>query len=158
MKSKIFADHFDAPITSDKHRGLRDDARLGGSHVEAPYWLGRLLNRNFFRLDWADFIQALNEYLEDIVSPSVAKVLTSISGLDLATKVLMYAARDLLDFPQKQLTREMTGLFMLAQNPELSNEDLAKKLKTTPKQVARMTNVNYLRVLLRRQAEYPGSL
>jgi len=144
------ANAFDLPVDSDEHRLLAETAWMGGNWVTVRYWLGRLSCRNLFRESNDTVRQSLQHFISGIGSVEGASLLSDPQAWSIATIILRHQLETLEGLKPTQNPRLVAALYALASDPALTISQLATIARTTEKQVARMSDVTYLRRLWER--------
>ncbi len=75
-KLEGLAQAFDEAPESDRHRLLQETAWMGGEVVSVRYYLGRLIERNLFRVSDEAVFTELHRYLSDVTSEKGAVVVS----------------------------------------------------------------------------------
>lgn len=147
MPMEYFAHVFDQPIESQEHQSLAADAWLGGAPISLRYWLGRLLRRNFFR-DSDDAVkQALRQYLVEIDCEKGAFLFSDPQCWSPVTILLRHQVEVRDSLGSTQNAKKVAAVKAMLANPDLTDLELAAIAKTTGKQIARMSDLTFLRKL-----------
>jgi hypothetical protein len=149
MQESSFARDFDQPYDSPAHQFLATTVWMGGPFVTIPFWLGRRIGRNLFREEH-EVVQAhLRTYFIQQGWSAASILVEDISSWDSIALVLQFQEQGL---PESLTTNDKRNVLALAEflkEPDVTDEELAARLGTTPKQIARTTSVGYLRRLLK---------
>jgi len=140
---------FGLPVDSPEHRDLAENGWIGGSGVTVRYWLGRVLRRNLFRESEEALSTALQQFFVDRGFVASAIIFRDSQAWPAAATLLQqYAAESGgCNSPKNPLL--VAALEAVIRDPESSDAQLAAVAGTTPKQLARMTQVSSLRRIWR---------
>lgn len=148
---ETLAHAFDQPIESQEHQHLAATAWMGGDLVAVRYWLGRLLRRNFFRESNEVVKQALQDYLVKIGCKKGSRLISDYQAWSPVATLLQHQVETEDRSPLTKNARLVAVIQAVLTNPELTDSQLAAIVKTTEKQIARMTDVSVLRRLWKLQ-------
>jgi hypothetical protein len=136
------AAHFDEDPSSRNHLLLRETAWMGGEFVEARYLLSWATGVNEFRRSHEEFEA---EYQAFVINtwPESQMFLKSRYWRKFFLVLLWHQYRESkigVANPIQSEAKEDRALRMLMTNPAMSHAELAKALKTTEKQLQRMSS------------------
>lgn len=97
---------FDQPVQSKEHQDLANTAWIGGDLVTVRYWLGRLVQRNFFRESDGAVGEALHNYL---VSIGCAKGAQLVSDFQVWSAIVPFLESQVKAGEGRPPTRNRTG-------------------------------------------------
>jgi hypothetical protein len=140
---------FDCPVDSPEHASLAETACMGGCLVTVRYYLGRLLGRNLFRETDAEVENRLVEYVSQTTSAAGGKLIRGGQGWDIASEILRHRFEMQMQGSSNLNLRNIAAVEAFLGNPSVRLDELASKLGTTEKQLAR----NATLTLVRRQAQ-----
>jgi hypothetical protein len=148
-----------APRESREHQYLRlemcDDRLLGGMGA-CQYYLSILTQSDQF-VAWSDdFVNNVKRYVVKMTCPEAARFCTGIDGmqfLDGFFRVVMERIEGRSG--SRRVTKEDRAIEMLMNHPDWSDQQIAKKLPTTAKQLKRWSNYKALRAAPNRTPSSP---
>ena len=143
---------FDQPIQSRDHQDLAATAWMGGELVSVRYWLGRLLQRNFFRESDDAVKEALRKHFIQNGCEKGSHLVSDYQSWSAMVTLLQHQVEVSEGRESTKNARLVAALQAVMANPELADSELAAIAKTTEKQIARMTDVLMLRKLSKLQA------
>ncbi len=146
-RMETLAQEFDAPVTSPEHRRMADGAWLGGELVKVRYYLGRLTKRNLFREPDAKVERRLKAWLADRTSKDGAAIASRVEAWQVSATVLRFEFEQQEHLPETQNRREVAAILAYLTDPTISDTDLARRVDTTEKQLARMSTLSDARIL-----------
>jgi hypothetical protein len=147
---EIHAREFDEPVNSEAHCCLAEYGWIGGNFVTVRYWLGRLLDHNFFRESDEAVTAAMQRYFASRGCAAGAVLVRDLQAWSAAALVLQrHAAATLPHCAQPRNPRLAAALEAVMINPEIPDAELAAFANTTEKQIARMSYVFLIRKLWR---------
>ena len=124
---------------------------MGGPLVSVRYWLGRLLNYNFFRASDSEVSAALVQYLYDIGCEKGAKLGSSQDAWISIAEFLRYQWQTGSGMSPAKTSKWGAALYAVLSDPDLSITEIAQYAETTDKQVGRIAEVNWLKELWKRR-------
>jgi hypothetical protein len=139
----IVADYFDEDPGSPHHTMLRDECWMGGPFHEGRYFLSCATGVNEFRRNNEEFFAGFRSYIESKF-PDSTVFLESSYWIEFFIVLLRQCYRESKigkRYPIREERRDEKALRMLLLQPELQEADLVAAMKTTEKQVRRMSVV-----------------
>jgi hypothetical protein len=132
------AEAFDAPKDSPDHLGLRDQAGLGGRHIECRYYLGMLIGRNEFRQPSEEFLDDLTEFVVSRTSTQAAMFCCTEEHCQFVVAFLrrLFEIQEGLA-PDRKETKEHRAIEVLLRHADWSDEQIAAEVGATAKSVKR---------------------
>jgi hypothetical protein len=115
------------------------------------YWLGRLLQRNFFREPDSAVKDALKEYFAARGCEKGAHLVFDYQSWRPLVTLLQHQVESSEACRITMNPRRVAALYAVMANPELTDMQLAAIANTTEKQIARMSDVFVLRKLWKLQ-------
>jgi hypothetical protein len=147
---ETLAQHFDLPETSPEHRLLAETAWMGGELVSVRYYLGRLLKRNLFRESHEEVNRCLRTWVAQRTSEAGAVLIRGPGTWQIPDAILRREFEIETNRRPTGRPREIAAVVQFLTTPTISLADLAKKVRTTEKQLKRMSLLNYAQILMRR--------
>lgn len=135
---------FDAPIDSEEHAQLRDTAWMGGDLTEGRYLLGMLIEENLFLLPDDLYIQKLHDFIAPRFSSKAANIFCTFSASQRLIPYLRKAYEIETDYPSidgPRNNRVENAIEFLLDNLDATDSEIAMFLKTTEKQVRRISDI-----------------
>lgn len=137
---EALAQSFDEAPESERHRLLQQTAWMGGQVVSLRYYLGRLINRNLFRVSDEVVSNELHKYLSELTSRKGAVVIDNAGVRGWCAAELLL--RDVFErrFFGKSTcnAKQVAAIRSLLSNPALSLDEIASEAGTTLKQLNRL--------------------
>lgn len=146
---ETLANAFDQPLDSHEHQQLRQTVWLGGDHVTVRYWLGRLLDANFFRESDEVVKVALRKYFADQGCEKGAVLVADFQSWGPVAMILKQEVERIEAGTSIKSAPQVEALRAVMENPDLTDGQLAVFCRTTEKQITRMSCVLVLRKLWR---------
>lgn len=139
----IAADHFDEDPGSHNHSLLRETAWTGGEFVEGRYFLSWATGANEFRRSHDEFEADYQAFVIKTWSESqmFLKSRYWIKFFLVLLRHRYWETETGKAFPFRSETKQELALRILMTNPSLQQAELAKAIKTTEKQLLRMSHV-----------------
>ncbi len=138
---------FDMPLGSPEHRDLESTAFMGGPLISVRYWLGRLLNCNLFRASDAEVSAVLVQYFSDIGCERGAELGSDQDAWGSIANFLHYQWQTSSGMSSTKTSKWGSAFYAVLSDPDLTVAEIAQYAETTEKQVARMSDVKWLKQL-----------
>jgi hypothetical protein len=138
---------FDMPHETPEHQMLCQTAWMAGGSVMVPYFLGRLLGENLFRCERTAIAEKLRKFFVQRGWHKSAPLAANFSSWDTLGHLLEHYVQ-----PRHHKGEPLQRLlaieaFLLI--PNATDQEIARQIGTTEKQVARVSALTWLRRLLR---------
>lgn len=149
---KTYTEFFDAPLSSREHLMLRNEGWLVGARVTVRYYLGRLLGVNLFRKSDAEVTAELTAYIEKTISKTAADLIAvdPMQVWMLFDPILRNRFESQIERREKPTPREVQAVEIYLKNIAMTSSELAIQLKTTQKQIDRLSSLRFARSLIAR--------
>ena len=145
MGMESLARSFDCPVDSREYTDLAESIWLGGSSLTVRFYLGRLLGRNLFRETNAEVEQRLVEYMSSLTSAAGGELVRGGQGWGIASEILRYRFEMQTKGTSALKRRSIAAIETFLSNPSLTLAELANELRTTEKQLARISGLTVAR-------------
>lgn len=147
MGMENLANYFDLPFDSPEHSFLAEEAWIGGELVSVRFYLGRLIRRNLFRLSDTDVEEHLVQYISSVTSTAGGELMRGNQGWMIASQIVRYRFETQAKGSSALKAKNIAAIEAFLTNPKVTMAQLAVELKTTEKQLARISNLKLARKL-----------
>lgn len=141
-----FATIFDLPLETQGRQTLLQTAWMGGAFVTVPHFLGRILKHNLFRENQVVVAQKLRQYFVSRGWTDSTPLASNKSSWEFLGSLLEHYVQPRQTDAAAQ--RNFLAIEAFLRHPHLLNAEIALEIETTERQVARNSNLAYLRRLL----------
>lgn len=137
------AEKFDEPFDSPWHVYLASEAWNGGDFTTVPYYLSRLQEVNYFRKSDSELDQAVQRFFATQYSEEVSIIFGDRMHWGFAAEVLrqLFFREQGWELPCKP--KEFAAYEAFLKDPAASITMIAKRARTTEKQVLRMSSLTW---------------